>query len=222
MIYPKRLNLLTCFVQPMVNRLIMMVLHCWNHRIHLKLSKIEKVIEIPEEIVEIDRVDLAAVDGGDVTADIMLSIPDGTVFPIDEVELNLSINLRQMICPAAGQSNIYTAENGDRILSLNASEWVLCDLEGRVLRRFNDYVSFFTGTGGDSALLYTTEFVHDKPQISIYDRDGKFMIKVIGMAEQFYDRLILADGDCYRLTDLEGRDLIRLSRWITADIPAEE
>lgn len=85
--------------------------------------KIEKVIEIPEEIVEIDRVDLAAVDGGDVTADIMLSIPDGTVFPIDEVELNLSINLRQMICPAAGQSNIYTAENGDRILSIEKLKW---------------------------------------------------------------------------------------------------
>ena len=48
---------------------------------------------------------------------------------------------------------------------------------------------------------------------TIYDRDGGLLMVTDGPADQFGDRLLIVDGDSYRLTDLEGNDLIRLSRW---------
>ena len=57
--------------------------------------------------------------------------------------------------------------------------------------------------------------------MTIYDRDGRLLMEADGPAEQFHDRLLMVDGGSCRLTDLEGRDLIRLTR-PTADIPAEE
>lgn len=85
--------------------------------------RINKVIDIPDEIATIDRLQLATPDGGQVKATVTASIPDGTIFPVDEVELNFSVNLKQMIVPAAGQSNVYTAENGDRILNIGNLTW---------------------------------------------------------------------------------------------------
>ena len=57
---------------------------------------------------------------------------------------------------------------------------------------------------------------------TLYDRDGELMGKFSGNVEQWGDRLLIADSDSYRLTDLEGSDLIRLSRFDQLDIPAEE
>ena len=47
------------------------------------------------------------------------------------------------------------------------------------------------------------------------------MFTVDGIVIQWDDRLLVADGDSYRLTDLEGQDLIRLSRWAAMDLPAD-
>ena len=85
--------------------------------------RITHTVEIPDEITNIERLDIQNSNGGKVKAEIGLSLPEGAVFPVDKVTLDLSVNLKRMICPAADQQNIYTAENGDRILRLENLEW---------------------------------------------------------------------------------------------------
>ena len=39
---------------------------------------------------------------------------------------------------------------------------------------------------------------------------------------QFGDRLLYASQDFYHLTDLEGSDLLRIPRWDSLDLPADD
>ena len=56
----------------------------------------------------------------------------------------------------------------------------------------------------------------------VYTRDGAPLLTAEGGVYLWGDRLLIADAGSYRLTDLGGNDLIRLTRWQSADIPAEE
>ena len=85
--------------------------------------RISHTVELPDEIMNIERLDITNTDGGKVKAEIGLSMPEGTTFPVDKVKLDLSVNLKRMIRPAENQQNIYTAENGDRILRIENLEW---------------------------------------------------------------------------------------------------
>ncbi len=80
-------------------------------------------VDLPDEITGIERLDIESVDGGKVRATIGLSLAEGQAFPIDKVAIDLSVNMKKMIRPADNQKNIYTAENGDRILRIENLEW---------------------------------------------------------------------------------------------------
>ena len=107
---------------------------------------------------------------------------------------------------------------------------VLTDLDGNELKRWEDSLTDFISQLNPftPALIARNEVDPgedgETPRIiyKVYDRDGNAVADNCSFAWQFLDRLYLIEDDCYRLTDLEGRDLIRLSRWMTADIPAEE
>ena len=118
--------------------------------------------------------------------------------------------------------------SGDRLLLSGRDGTALVDFSGRELRRFTDSVEFYRLDYDVPALLMRADMSVGEDELStdirttIYDRDGGLLMVTDGPADQFGDRLLIVDGDSYRLTDLEGNDLIRLSRWAAADIPAEE
>ena len=126
----------------------------------------------------------------------------------------------------------YANVNGDRVLfNYYGGPQVLTDLEGVELARWEDgRAEFMSGDPDpDSPTLLrcvVDEFDEDagyhSATVTIYDRSGRELLRSDGAAFQFLDRLLIADGGSYRLTDLEGRDLIRISRWEAMDIPMEE
>lgn len=124
----------------------------------------------------------------------------------------------------------YPDINGDRaIISLDGGASVLTDLDGNELLRTDEYMYWIWQQYGDTPSLATVaEFVADESGTSghsiftVYDRDGRELLVADGTADQFGDRLLIADAGSYRLTDLEGNDLIRLSRLPALDVPAEE
>lgn len=85
--------------------------------------KLSHTVMLPKEIVAIESLDIANKQGEDVKAGIRLSLPEGTVFPVDKVTLDFTVNLRQMIQPVAGQKNMETAPNGDHIYHVEKLEW---------------------------------------------------------------------------------------------------
>ena len=130
-----------------------------------------------------------------------------------------------------GPGDFYPSINGDRVIfHFYGDASVLTDLDGNELKRWEDSLTDFISQLNPlaPALIARNEVVPgedgETPRIiyKVYDRDGNAVADNCSFAWQFLDRLYLVEDDCYRLTDLEGRDLIRLSRWITADIPAEE
>ena len=132
------------------------------------------------------------------------------------------------VSPDYGQISTRYDISGDRLLTHGGEGTALYDFTGRELRRFPGDVGFFRVNEDTPALIQETEYLIDgdgaaypKLRMTIYDRDGRLLMEADGPAEQFHDRLLMVDGGSYRLTDLEGRDLIRLTR-PTADIPAEE
>ena len=118
--------------------------------------------------------------------------------------------------------------NGDRVIIASEEGGVLTDLDGNELVRWPDgYQSFITGSVNSGMLVSSVHYneaggLVDFEVTTVCTREGEELLTVTGSARQFGDRLIIVDDDCYRLTDLEGNDLIRLSRWITTDIQAEE
>ena len=124
----------------------------------------------------------------------------------------------------------YPDIDGDRaIISLDGGASVMTDLDGNELLRTDGYMYWIWQQYGDAPRLATVaEFIADESGTSghsiftVYDRDGRELLVADGTANQFGDRLQIADAGSYRLTDLEGNDLIRLSRWQAMDIPAED
>ena len=129
-----------------------------------------------------------------------------------------------------GPGDFYPSINGDRVIfHFYGEASVLTDLDGNELKRWEDSLTDFISQLNPftPALIARNEVVpgeDGEPRIvyTVYDRDGNVVADNCSFAWQYLDRLCLVEDDSYRLTDLEGNDLIRLSRWITADIQAEE
>lgn len=123
----------------------------------------------------------------------------------------------------------YPDINGDRILIGHDGVTLLTDLDGNELARIDGIANWTWQLYGTVwSLPALTDYVSSEDGLgfwtdyTLYDRDGKLMGKFSGTVEQWGDRLLVADETSYRLTDLEGSDLIRLSRFDQLDIPAEE
>lgn len=123
----------------------------------------------------------------------------------------------------------YPDINGDRILIGHDGVTLLTDLDGNELARIDGIANWTWQLYGTAwSLPAVTDYVSSEDGLgfwvdyTLYDRDGELMGKFSGNVEQWGDRLLIADSDSYRLTDLEGSDLIRLSRFDQLDIPAEE
>ena len=84
---------------------------------------IEHTINVPDELVAIDRLEVCSPKGDNVKIKLGISHPDGELFPVDKVYLSLSVNLKNMIHPVEGQKHIEKAPNGDYILRLDHVEW---------------------------------------------------------------------------------------------------
>ena len=123
----------------------------------------------------------------------------------------------------------YPNVNGERIIfGLDGGGSVLVDFDGKELLRTEGYLNWLYLRYGDApSLCATTEYLSNEDGSGahsvwqVYSRDGEDMFTVDGIVIQWDDRLLVADGDSYRLTDLEGQDLIRLSRWAAMDLPAD-
>ena len=127
-------------------------------------------------------------------------------------------------CAALAYPNV----NGERIIfGLDGGGSVLVDFDGKELLRTEGYLNWLYLRYGDAPSLCATEYLSNEDGTGVhswhvYSRDGEAMFTADGNVIQWGDRLLIADSDSYRLTDLEGSDLIRLSRFDQLDIPAEE
>lgn len=127
-------------------------------------------------------------------------------------------------CAALAYPNV----NGERIIfGLDGGGSVLVDFDGKELLRTEGYLNWLYLRYGDAPSLCATEYLSNEDGTGVhswhvYSRDGEAMFTADGNVIQWGDRLLVADETSYRLTDLEGSDLIRLSRFDQLDIPAEE
>lgn len=109
--------------------------------------------------------------------------------------------------------------SGDRVITGIYGENRLEDLEGNVLLTTNGRLDWMYMSYGDGLpLCVSTIYEQDEeteeyiPTNFVYSRDGELICKARGEVMQWGDRLIIADETSYRVTDLEGNDLIRLTR----------
>ena len=109
--------------------------------------------------------------------------------------------------------------SGDRVITGIYGENRLEDLEGNVLLTTNGWLDWMYMSYGDGLpLCVSTIYEQDEeteeyiPTNFVYSRDGEQICKARGEVMQWGDRLIIADETNYRVTDLEGNDLIRLTR----------
>lgn len=122
----------------------------------------------------------------------------------------------------------YPDIDGDRVLfGQNDGRSILTDLDGNVLLRAEEYLYWpYPRWSGAPNLPESSEIVETDGESSVlrtvYTRDGEKLLSTGGYVSQWGDRLLIADSDSYRLTDLEGNDLMRLSRYEKLDIPAED
>lgn len=87
------------------------------------LPKLSQTIDVPDELASVERLEVKNPNGGNVKLRLAISYPENETFPVDKVYLSLSVNMKQMLHPVAGQPNIETAPNGDHILRLDHVEW---------------------------------------------------------------------------------------------------
>lgn len=109
--------------------------------------------------------------------------------------------------------------SGDRVITGIYGENRLEDLEGNVLLTTNGWLDWMYMSYGDGLpLCVSTIYEQDEeteeyiPTNFVYSRDGELICKARGEVMQWGDRLMIADETNYRVTDLEGNDLIRLTR----------
>lgn len=109
--------------------------------------------------------------------------------------------------------------SGDRVITGIYGENRLEDLEGNVLLTTNGRLGWFYVLYGDElplcvSTIYETDEETGEYIVTkfVYSRDGELICRVQGEVMQWGDRLIIADETSYRVTDLEGNDLIRLTR----------
>lgn len=109
--------------------------------------------------------------------------------------------------------------SGDRVITGIYGEKRLEDLEGNVLLTTNGRLDWFYVLYGDElplcvSTIYETDEETGEYIVTkfVYSRDGELICRVQGEVMQWGDRLMIADETSYRVTDLEGNDLIRLTR----------
>lgn len=109
--------------------------------------------------------------------------------------------------------------SGDRVITGIYGEKRLEDLEGNVLLTTNGWLDWMYMSYGDGLpLCVSTIYEQDEeteeyiPTNFVYSRDGELICKARGEVMQWGDRLMIADETSYRVMDLEGNDLIRLTR----------
>lgn len=109
--------------------------------------------------------------------------------------------------------------SGDRVITGIYGEKRLEDLEGNVLLTTNGWLDWMYMSYGDGlplcvSTIYETDEETGEYIVTsfVYSRDGELICKARGEVMQWGDRLIIADETNYRVTDLEGNDLIRLTR----------
>ena len=155
------------------------------------------------------------------------SIADGMVSISEDSGAEHSFPL-----PEGSGEYSYPSIDGDRVLfnldyDLGGGS-VLTDLDGGELLRTGEYLSWLWQQYGETpSLPSTVDYIglEDGSSYSVtcvYTRDGAPLLTAEGGVYLWGDRLLIADAGSYRLTDLGGSDLIRLTRWQSADIPAEE
>ena len=88
-----------------------------------QLPSLEHTVSVPDELVSVDRLDLRATNGEKVKVRLGISHSKDEVFPVDEVALTLTVNLKKMIRPTEGQDFIEKAANGDYILRIDRKKW---------------------------------------------------------------------------------------------------
>lgn len=109
--------------------------------------------------------------------------------------------------------------SGDRVITGIYGENRLEDLEGNVLLTTNGWLDWMYMSYGDGlplcvSTIYETDEETGEHIVTsfVYSRDGELICKARGEVMQWGDRLMIADETSYRVTDLEGNDLIRLTR----------
>lgn len=109
--------------------------------------------------------------------------------------------------------------SGDRVITGIYGEKRLEDLEGNVLLTTNGWLDWMYMSYGDGlplcvSTIYETDEETGEHIVTsfVYSRDGELICKARGEVMQWGDRLMIADETSYRVTDLEGNDLIRLTR----------
>lgn len=109
--------------------------------------------------------------------------------------------------------------SGDRVITGIYGEKRLEDLEGNVLLTTNGWLDWFYVLYGDELPLCVSTISESDEETGeyivtsfVYSRDGELICRVQGEVMQWGDRLMIADETSYRVTDLEGNDLIRLTR----------
>lgn len=128
----------------------------------------------------------------------------------------------------------YPEINGDRIIFHSSTytagdsrdRSLVTDLNGNELLRSGQYLNFVWQQWGDvpslmSYTVYDEDYVHSRA--IVLDRDGNELLTAQDYSvSQFGDRLLYASQDFYHLTDLEGNDLLRIPRWGSLDLPADD
>lgn len=109
--------------------------------------------------------------------------------------------------------------SGDRVITGIYGEKRLEDLEGNVLLTTNGWLDWMYMSYGDELPLCVSTIYESDEETGeyivtnfVYSRDGELICKARGEVMQWGDRLIIADETSYRVTNLEGNDLIRLTR----------
>lgn len=125
----------------------------------------------------------------------------------------------------------YPNIDGDRVIfSLESGGSLITDLDGNVLFRTENYLNFAWQSYDDtSSLVYyygediaNEDGTYDVTYV-VLDRDGNELFTCRDYyLIQFGDRVIFADDTSYRMTDLAGHDILRLSRWELLDFPADD
>lgn len=92
----------------------------FNFDLSEQLPTISQKVELPEQIVGVDRLTVCKAGTKEpVSVQMRLAVPKGAAFPVDNVNLNFSINLGKMLRPTQrmfDEGVITTTLNGDYIL----------------------------------------------------------------------------------------------------------
>lgn len=130
----------------------------------------------------------------------------------------------------------YPDINGDRVLfhpnnydGSVQSRSIVTDLDGNVLftSEQNSLYFIWQQWGDAPSLIYYSDFQDDGSGASwtastVLDRDGNELFTTREYPQQFGDRLLYVSEDFYHLCDLEGSDLLRIPRWASLDLPADD